>query len=210
MKQVLSFPKSGRTWIRLFILKYCEHLKLPDPEIKYIHTIRHLAINDALLILLRNPFDLLVSHYFHMKYRLKKFNGTISEFIRHEMGLYQLNASISTYAYCRGNILVVNYEDLFNNIWDQILRFFDLPVYKEVIEKIDKICEISNIKKNLNLLIEKYEDKWRYLPEDIDNNDSHKFRRGVVNGYKDYLSQDDIDFITKNFIGYERLYDLHT
>lgn len=107
---VVSVPKSGRTWLRVFLSKYFAELKARQPElfaasavkkVKYTHDIwEHRSASrsyDRLrgkwliptasrlrkpkVLLVRDPRDLMVSLYFQLTRRSGDFSGTLSELL---------------------------------------------------------------------------------------------------------------------------------
>ncbi len=112
---VISYPKCGRTWLKLLVQKaICEHTgiqferkisKKIKEEIKDFPWFKHFLTtgdedfnykNDntdwnlikecKVFLLIRNPLDVIVSYYFQQKYRAKsKYNYNISDFIRDDL-----------------------------------------------------------------------------------------------------------------------------
>lgn len=107
---VVSVPKSGRTWLRVFLSKYLSELKAQQPElfaasavkrVKYTHDIweyRSAArgydrlrgkwliptasrLRKPKVLLVRDPRDLMVSLYFQLTKRSGEFSGTLSELL---------------------------------------------------------------------------------------------------------------------------------
>ncbi len=80
---VLSFPKSGRTWLRAILGKYLELThgivfttefdnvardKLP--KIKFTHNLHRMSyFSGKIIFLTRDPRDVVVSYYYQKKYR---------------------------------------------------------------------------------------------------------------------------------------------
>ncbi|MFQ5645128.1 MAG: sulfotransferase domain-containing protein, partial [Thiogranum sp.] len=111
---IISFPKSGRTWLRVMIGKaLCLKYDLPDdimldtPKItsaagilrtEFIHdyadntwreysqlpTNKRRYAKKRVVFLVRNIKDVLVSYYFHSTKRTGDFSGDISAFVRSE------------------------------------------------------------------------------------------------------------------------------
>ncbi|MBN1868625.1 sulfotransferase domain-containing protein [Candidatus Sumerlaeota bacterium] len=109
---VLSFPKSGRTWLRLMIGKVMsDAFGLPEqemldtvgyaqragiPPFRFSHdgcaSVGPQAVRQTeskrryrdkkVLLLVRDPRDTIVSYYFECVHRQKAFEGTMSEFVR--------------------------------------------------------------------------------------------------------------------------------
>lgn len=108
---IISYPKSGRTWLRVLLGKaLCDRFGLDKKWLLSTHILTRQAgilstlfthdssdtgkswtqletdksryRNKKVVFLVRDPKDLIVSSYFHHTKRKNKFNGTISEFIR--------------------------------------------------------------------------------------------------------------------------------
>jgi len=111
---VTSFPRSGRTWLRLMLGKILvDHFAIPDddlielaqladrypklPRIRLMHDdqphlklARHLGssksffIGKKVILLVRDPRDVFVSIYFYKARRSRSLNESISAFLRNE------------------------------------------------------------------------------------------------------------------------------
>lgn len=206
---VISFPKCGRTWIRLFFEYYkrfngCNLKK--TSKIVFRHNDDEF-IFDKRILLIRHPCDVMVSYYIHQKMR-RKLNITISEFIRsNDFGIPFFNKQYSMWSKYTNDQYIVRYEDMFEeDVWKSILNFFNIPIIEDAFNKAIKSTKFKNIRKNLNE-IKTFPSAWRYLAAECGNynlvepknSESHKFRRGKVKGYVDYLNKKDIKYILNNF-----------
>ena len=111
---LISFPKCGRTWLRLILGKVLvSHFKfeaddlidieslaakrkdIPRIQVKHdgaphlkqpdeLETNKHIYKDKKVIFLVRDPCDVIVSNYFEATRRGKYFQGDISSFIRHE------------------------------------------------------------------------------------------------------------------------------
>lgn len=105
---IVSFPKSGRTWLRVMVGKVLsekfsrpftvELEKLADENVPYIRMIhdgsnavaqpletdKRKYKNKGVVFLARDPRDTVVSYYFHLAKRDRRFSGDIADFIRDE------------------------------------------------------------------------------------------------------------------------------
>ena len=88
----------------------------------------------------------------------------------------------------------------------------DILTDKVLLREAKKKTLFSRIRKNLDQFDSLHE-RWRYvgvekgkLTATPTNPDSHKFRRGKVGEYADYLNQDEIDYIMSNLESYNREY----
>lgn len=191
-RTVLSYPKCGRTWVRLFFHYY---LDLIGEEDNIIFTHKEEDAIGRRIVLIRDPRDVMVSAYMHYKYRKKrgKSRKTISSFIRHpKYGVKNYRDDIEQWFAHKDN-LVVCYENLFNFVWGELVVYFGYPVHLLAMIDADNKCSFKNLRKHMDEL-EQMEKAWRYIPK-IDHPESHKIRRGVVGGYVDYLDDSDIKYI---------------
>ena len=112
---LLSYPKCGRTWLRLLIGKaLVDELSLTaspmelsdlhraspavpririthddDPQLKRPEEVerdKRRYAGKKVIFLVRNPRDVVISYYFQASRRRDRFSGTPSEFLRHPIG----------------------------------------------------------------------------------------------------------------------------
>ena len=259
---IISFPKSGRTWLNLMLGKFFEqhvglnnldtnilfNLKLFNdfyPEKVPLITFSHdnnvffyspphkiksninKYKNSKVIFLSRNPIDVLVSSYFEKTKRIelgqrknsfwKPFKGTISDYI------YEKNGGIDTIIafynmwekhkdILKDNIIFINYESLQINTADElnkIVKFIGLKnIEQKHIETAVNFTKFENMQK-----IEKNSDIKTNKLKPVNKNDvdTFKTRRGKINGYIDYFSEEEINYliskINKNlspFFGYNK------
>ena len=210
MERVLvSPPKAGRTWVRTYMMVYCGLAKIDNPDIVYAHD--DWGKPDKRILLLRDERDVLVSLYFQLTIRVPPkwhIEMSMSDFVRDpEHGLPKLNECVERWLKYSGDQMVIRYEDLFNPIWESILNYFEIPINRDYMTGADDICKFENIKRNLCSFNQR-PDSWRYLAIENGketltpkNPEAHKFRRGEVGGYVNYLNEDDINYITTERIG---------
>ena len=190
---VLSYPKSGRTWLRTMLgsmvcaqygLKVENPMELQhfwklssgipnigfthddSPNLKFGHEVeedKSRYRNKRVLLLTRDPRDVLVSYYFDAKNRMKVIDCDISTFIHEEKG--SVDAIVAFYnawaeaRYVPRDFLWVSYEEMHAD-----------P--RQVIFGHERL-----------------------RPADPHNPESFKVRRGKVGGYVDYLSSEDIAYV---------------
>jgi len=111
---VVSVPKSGRTWLRVFLSKYLAELQerhkaayeqSPVKKIKYTHDLWEHRVTPhwyerirgkwlippserrkkPKIVMVRDPRDLIVSLYFQLSRRSLEFSGTLSELLTDEI-----------------------------------------------------------------------------------------------------------------------------
>lgn len=234
---LISYPKSGRTWLRTMIGKYlCELLNLSDKMVLNIHFLSKNAgispiilshdesdkysyhyhpktkqkySNNKVIFLIRDVKDIIVSNYHHVRFRLKLFQGSISEFIQDD--LYGIKTILNFYKiwYRNQNVpenfLLLKYEDLHKNgmktLCKCLLFLGFLKIDDGILKKAIEFSSFKNMKK-----LEKnqfFSDK-TLKPKDPNDNRTYKVRKGKVGGYKSSLSKEDEIIIDKAIeeIGY--------
>lgn len=236
---VLSFPKSGRTWLRVLLAKYYslqydhkfvlnffqykKHISWKLPYFFFHHAIEDdlteieqkglsKRIKAKTIILVRDPRDVVVSYYFQVTKRQVELkeqyfgdnNPSIEEFLRHpQLGIATIirymNEVYDLVKNQRGSdFLVVSYEQLHQNgeaTIRKILEYAEMEeINDDVIKKAYEFGSFENMKK-----LEKG-NKFTsptLKPGDDKQPESFKVRKGKIGGYKDYLSQEDIDYANK-------------
>ena len=233
---IVSFPKSGRTWIRLMLGKYLATLagitvgnlletyeltnSIQDftiPIIAVVHDgssfgginlkAREMEKNKKryrhkkVIFIVRDPRDVMVSYYLHCTHRRKVFRGHISDFIRDQhFGIHKLivfyNSWIAAQKMLKG-FLLIKYENVHDHPGHEltkILKFLDISVNDELVKMAVEFATFNNMRD--------MEERGRFessrlVPGDKADTESYKVRKGIVGGYFDYLSQEDIDYLNK-------------
>lgn len=159
------------------------------------------------IFLVRDPRDVLVSYYFQYtkrgdKYQAndKDFDGSISNFIRHDIG--GLRSLVSFYNVWAANrnvpsgFLLVTYEnmqrDTRGNLLD-IVAFLDWP--KRDAAFVDDVVSFGSFENMRKLEETNALNSARLRPPRDNDPEGFKVRRGKVGGYTDYLTKDDIRYI---------------
>lgn len=228
---ILSYPKSGRTWLRALLGKaLCDHYLLPEDELidtyhltheaglpgtRFSHDRTHLLVglpyqwlprhkrayrNRQVLLLLRDPRDLIVSCYFQATKRIKVFRGTISDFIRSPRYGIEKYVRWANVWYAERNIprafLMLTYEDLHRAPHRSLRLTLDFlearSVTDETVHAAVEYANFQNLKK-----LEK-SDRFQsdvLRPSDSADPESFKVRKGQVGGYTEYLNESDVDYI---------------
>jgi hypothetical protein len=210
-RQFISYPKSGRSWIR-----YTLHLLALEKLIRFHHDgcefsdstkpplaldfARRLAIysnRGRVVYLRRDPRDVMVSLYYQVKGRMRDvfdFKGDISSFIRNEYfgaaNLIEFDRQWQQLCQ-RGLALGVNYEECHESLQGvvrKILIWYDLDVSDR---ELREACEGATFEKMRAVELKGEFDQPWLRPR----NGATKTRRGVVGGYTDTLSDADIAFL---------------
>jgi len=217
---LLSFPKSGRTWIRAFLVIYEDLSGIPT-EIIYKHQVFHKNPKRKRLLLVRDPCDILVSLFWENKYRSnlrskKRYLRDFGFFIRSPQGAEHISRCWNSWLNDGAKQLEIKYEDLQNCIWEKILRWFRIEVKKDIVLEANELCKFDNLRKNLHRF-KGHEWETKFLAKENQaytthpkNPETHKFRRGKIGGYVDYLSPDDINYIRKHVPEAARWYREYT
>jgi hypothetical protein len=231
---ILSYPKCGRTWVRLMLGRYLlrgeagDPLKLfditrrnpalPTIEVSHddyphwkpytsLHMDKAMYRGKTVIFLVRDPRDVLVSYYFQYTRRGDRelandsgFRGTLSEFIRHPIGgLRSLVGFYNIWARQRtvpATFHLLRYEELRADpagAFSKLLRLLGLPDYGaaaiqdaldfgrfENMRRLEETGALGNV---------------RLRPPADGDPEGFKVRRGIVGGYRDYLSEEDLRHI---------------
>ena len=159
------------------------------------------------ILLVRHPCDVMVSYHFHRTVR-RKARASISALVRSErIGIPSFSRCYVEWSKRKNGQMVVRYEDMFGaEVWIDMLGFFDIPFHEEAFDKAIEATKFDNIRSNLEE-IATFPSAWRYLAAEHGkygvvkpkNSEAHKFRRGKVGGYVDYMNENDIEYVLDNF-----------
>ena len=233
---IVSYPKTGRTWLRMMIGRYlCSRYMLDVDRIldtpyltsqahirtaKFIHDRSDLKMmaswrtlsdsKDAcrskrILLLTRSIEDTMVSAFFQITKRLRIYEGGISSMLRDER--YGVQKFIGFYDawYRQQKVPVefaeISYEDMHTDPVRALTRALEFIGEKDVdgnsVRSAVEYASFDNMRK-----IEHFKilGQNAMRPADPGDVDSHKVRRGIVGGYSDYLSEDDMAYIRESAI----------
>ncbi|MEM8829025.1 MAG: sulfotransferase domain-containing protein [Cyanobacteria bacterium P01_G01_bin.19] len=172
--------------------------KLNNIEKVLIYNGRFRYRKNCVILLVRDPRDVVVSHYYQVTNRSNiplEFNS-ISEFVRHEH--YGFKRIIRFYQIWDRNrsvpkrLLIVRYEDLLTNgpaILTKILNFVDAKNFDTAI--VNQVYEECHADKMRKLEMQGQVEGMRVFGTD---QNSLKVRRAQSGSYKDELSEDDIQY----------------
>lgn len=226
---LISYPKCGRTWLRLMIaqaLQYHYGVQTDDPlelhrladiapgapRILVWHEDRpHLKAaatiesdksryrDKRVVLLVRDPRDVLVSLYFHLSRRGGRDLGTLSDYLRSDIGS---TASLIRYYNiwadqfrAAGDFLCVRYEDLRTNPQGELARILDFlgsPVSDAAVHEAVAATEFSKMRK---MEAEGAIASDRLTPANPEDTESFKTRKGKVGGFVEYLGEADIAYL---------------
>jgi hypothetical protein len=223
---ITSHPKSGRTWLNVVIGKYFSlmfgvpenvfftqhHFNIKMPKVSFTHLnsleivkTKDISIlkNKNVILLIRDPRDIVVSYYYQITKRKKRllFSGSMREFVRSdEYGISKIIAYmnlLSEAEHIANKFLLVTYESLHKNFIRQlgrILQFMSVPCDDKLMEKAVQHGEFSKMKKMEKN--NKYKTSALAVRNPNDPN-AYKVRSGKMGGYVEYFSQDDIKYMNQ-------------
>lgn len=163
-------------------------------------------VGKKVIFLTRDPRDTLVSNYFQYtrrggaEFTRDSFAGGISSFIRHDIGgLRGLVGFYNIWAECRSvpaAFLHITYEELTEDtkaVLQRCLDFLQWPQHEPAF--LDEVVAFGSFANMRRLEETDALNSVRLRPQQVDDPESFKVRRGKVGGYVDYLSAKDIAFI---------------
>lgn len=228
---LLSFPKAGRTWLRVLLARamarHCdigqaeiglELEKLPTlrpglPRIVITHdddpqekapwelVSRKSEYRDVKVILLvRDLRDLVVSTYFHMSRREKRYDLELSRFLHNPRG--SVDTMLRFYNIWAANrdvpagFLLVRYEDLHAHTTAELRRILEFVGLSDVAEAT--LAEAATFASFERMREMERKDEFhsvRLRPGDPADEESYKTRKGKVGGFTEYLKPDEIAWL---------------
>lgn len=222
---IVSYQKSGKTWLRLMLAKilaetYHTEIRLDlermtlwkwgAPKILISHagsTMKESTINflqlfrkKKIVLLVRDPRDMIVSIYHSAKNREKTYAGTLSEYIcDNDYGILRIinfmNSWMEEMGKRKDDFLLVCYEDLQNDTLKELQRvvdFLGLTASPELLKQAVAYGSFDNMRKMETTGA--IQDR-RMKPIDSANVDSFKTRKGKVGSYKEEMSVDNIMYV---------------
>jgi len=158
--------------------------------------------NNKIMFLVRDPRDVAVSLYYHMKYRVKNYEGNIDDFVMEKIpGIVQY---FNIWHHNMANVkdfILIKYEDLKSqNVVEikricQFLGFTNLNnefyqiISRESSFEVMKSYEIENKAANPQL-----------HKSTVNGNKALKVRKGIVGGYINELKDSTINFINAHYM----------
>jgi hypothetical protein len=206
--QIVSFPKSGRTWLRVmlddigaqtgFTHDGSDHqLRLP---LAALEADKSQYKGAKVLLLVRDPRDTAVSGYFQVTRRLKLADVSISDILRDERhGLKKIcHFNLQWFAAAAGfrkkQFKILSYEQMHKTpaaALCEVAGFAGVSLDPQIAELIASNRAFARLRaaEASGELAHRYGPY--LLPGDRNDAESFKVRRGVIGGYVDYLSEAD-------------------
>jgi hypothetical protein len=216
-RQFVSYPKSGRTWIRYILAQLGLDERIifhhdrfefndgtrPPHDFDLQGRLRSYAEADRLVYLERDPRDVMISLYHQVTGRFRDFfsyEGTLSDFLRDD---YFGAANLQRFRLMWGELvprlgfLSISYEQCHRDTEGTIrtlLDYYDLKV------DADRLAEaVSQSRFDEMKQVEQsgaFDQPW-LRPR----NGAPKVRRGVVGGFRETLGPDDVAYLDATFFG---------
>ena len=246
--RVVSYPKAGRTWLRVLLCRYftihfniatrekrellrpyllCKYNKsIPivhfshfpkkpngfEDETAWLGKARDMDCskkqykNESIILLSRDPRDIIVSSYFHKTRRAKRFGrepifkGSLNDYVFQEKG--NIDCIIKYYNDWMQNIFVpkkfclVRYEDLHKNPKTELKKLLNfLGLFDVDMGILDSVIEHASFA-NMRLMETQNCFDSRVLSErELRDVEAYKVRRGKPGGYLDYLSSEALNYL---------------
>ena len=228
---LVSFPKSGRTWVRVML----DRLDVP---VSYNHDGSQYALSkdfrklkpcrgdyqgERIVFLHRDPRDTAVSGFFQKSLRhSNSYEGTLSTFLRDPcLGIEKIIVFNLAWLEAGPSMNLpfasIQYERLMQSpligvdslvCWLCPERVFETDRLKKIVS--ESSFSAMQAQERDGVLEKKYGSILK--PADSTNQESFKVRRGVVGGFRDYFSADDIAFADELLSRYryrEKLFHLN-
>ncbi|RWM17295.1 MAG: sulfotransferase domain-containing protein [Mesorhizobium sp.] len=204
----ISYPKSGRTWLRVMLDQLVVGLDYTHGGSAFhrrdFRSVEAFLGKLPLLFLHRNPIDTTISGYFHVTKREAwrgLFQGDLLSYVRDpRFGIertLRFNAMWLAAISERDDVLITRYETLHSDARSELRRIAKWLNVEPDEEKITKAIDAGRFdsmrsKESSGQSDECYGHRLR--PVDRTDSDSFKVRRGIVGGYKDYLTENEISY----------------
>jgi hypothetical protein len=229
---LISYPKCGRTWLTMLLSRaMANHAGLAEadylandllggsvaglPHVRISHddnphwkTPRGLERSKRryrdkkIILLVRDPRDVVVSMYFERTRRERAYEGTMQAFLRERKGsLETILAYYNVWARERGApraFCLVRYEDLKADPAREAKRILRFAGMEELVEAhVDEAARFASFENMRSLEQGDVLKTGRLRARDPKDAESFKTRKGKVGGYVDYLGPEDIAWMER-------------
>tara|TARA_B100000902_G_C27305725_1_gene915349 strand:+ start:983 stop:1741 length:759 start_codon:yes stop_codon:yes gene_type:complete len=218
---LVSFPKTGRTWLKHMLIKIQErsstNIKIfdthdmseiiiengmrQDPYYLFKFTNRFYYRRSKVLFLVRDPRDVIVSHFYQVTKRAKDpfIFSSISEFVQNDiLGfrriLHFYNLWFKSKKIPR-SFYLLKYEDLLNDGIDKLYDICDFLGIETTRDIVMEVYNESSADKMRNQEINNQLDGFKYFGKE---RNQLKVRNAIIGGYLKELSKNDIQYCNKH------------
>lgn len=206
---LVSYPKSGRTWLRMIFAKIAHELGYDTNKNEMLPAFHYtpeqldnnLGKDLKVIFLRRDEADATVSYFSEKSTSTRSgapYTGTVSDFLRDDA--YGINAALSFNSSwdTEGKDLVdfcgITYEDLKEkplDVMKTLCEFIGLECTEEQMKSAINYSSFDNMKKIDNgegeNLLQRYKGNFGSTPGRV--------RKGLVKGYLSELSAEDIEYV---------------
>lgn len=153
-----------------------------------------------IIFLIRSVLDTVVSNYFQHSRVFSSdlsWKGTIREFIRSKKGVVSFCAYLNSWSdFLEGNhsALILSYENLHHDLWGttkRVLELMGVPIEEQTLAHAIELSSFEAMKETEK----KTKIPGAYFNFSPSDGESARVRKGKVGGYRDYLDDEDIEYI---------------
>jgi sulfotransferase family protein len=208
---IISYPKSGRTWLRVMFADLGIYPRFSHKQTKFsslrmpheVHQGLEKLFDRRIIFLQRDPRDIVVSAFFYYKYNKEDHSLDFKDFIRApQMGFEKIvafNTFVLNHKDSFAAFLPITYEEMQSDtkkIVSDCLDFMSVSFIseREIQETVrNNTFESMQRKEKSGELLEQYGDSF-FSQSEATSVDSLKTRRGKIGGYVDYMDAEDLKF----------------
>lgn len=209
--RIVSYPNSGRTWLRAMFADLGVQPRFSHAQAKPIKERPAEAMGDGMarythrriLFLLRSPQDTAVSNYYEVTRRTRLWEGDLKTFLRHPgFGFARVLTFHMAWLAARDDFPLgfhfERYEEIRRNPVAALLRmshFLGVPfLSREEAEMVSEANRFENLKRREESgeLFARFGD--RFSPAVVGDPGERKVREGRIGGYRDKLDAEDIAY----------------
>ncbi len=227
---IISYPKCGRTWLTMLISRALSsrygvsdvdylasdvlggnvpgapHIRISHDDNPHWKTPARLSRSKRryrdkkVVLLVRDPRDVVVSMYFERSRRERAYSGTLQEFLKEPKGsldtiLAYYNIWAAERARPRG-FCMVRYEDLKADTAGELKRLLSFAGIEDISEAhIQDAVKFASFESMRAMESSGAAGTGRLRPGDPKDVESFKTRRGKVGGHVDYLSAEETAWV---------------
>ena len=225
---IVSYPKCGRTWVRTMLQKSAELLAQPEhrfydkglvqiadrivkfehdqgnwvPAPPRLHTLsfrQRKYAGKKVVFLVRDPRDVLVSSWYHLRYREHIYQTELPTFIRDELvGVEKIVSFMNMFVENKdvpSNFLLMTYEDLHGKpreSFRSLMQFMGIELDGDMLDQAIEASSFDRMRK-METRGAMREPWMRPGAKNLDK--ALKVRKGKVGSYLEELSESDIAYL---------------
>lgn len=156
--------------------------------------------NSRIVFLVRDPRDVAVSMFFHKLHRSRDFNGSIHDYLHQPRGGIEVIVTFFNLWIAQQHIpkdfLLIHYRDIHADpagVLCNLLKFIDIAA--PVPEFVEKAVELGRFQSMRDMEEKNVLRNRRLSTPPGSPKEAFKTREGIIGGYRQHLSMEDIEFI---------------